>query len=99
MTGHRSRWIEDLGAIIGVLIGAAYVVGVEIFPQACYSIGRCPNAPQAHPFPYGVLFIVTACILPKTVGRMTAGKVWESIGTKLPGVSKPDSDGTASREP
>lgn len=81
----RHRYIEDGLAILGGLVMAAYVLGVEVFPPVCYSLGRCVNKPDAHPFPWGVVFLVSACVLPKTVGRLTAGRVWQAIGNAIPG--------------
>jgi len=98
MTAHRSRNIEDGLAIAGIIVGALYVVAVEIFPHACYSSGFCERAPVAQPFPWIVFCVIAACVLPKTVGRATAGKVWEIIGSRIPGSRKPDADGTAGND-
>lgn len=69
VSGSRSRLIEDGAAVVGVLIGAAYVVFVEI--------ARVCSAPPG--IPWGVVIIVGACVLPKTIGRVTAGKIWEKF--------------------
>jgi hypothetical protein len=73
--GRASRWIENGLAVLGGLIAAAYVVGVEIYPAIAFT-----TAPSGHGFPWGVVILVAALVLPKTVGRATAGKVWDVIG-------------------
>lgn len=82
-----SRIIENGLAILGGLLAGGYVVGVEIFPQVCYAIGKCANAPSDQQFPWGVVLTVAACVAPKTLGRMTAGKLWEGIASKFGGKS------------
>lgn len=89
MTTHHSRLLENIGFAVGVAVGAFYVVAVEAVPQLCYSLGKCLQAPQPHPFPWGVVIIVTALVLPKTLGRVTAGKVWQTISAKFPGGGQP----------
>lgn len=95
MTGHRSRAVEDFLAILGGLIVAGYVVTVEMLPQICYTMGKCLVEHRSSGVPWGVLVLVAACVLPKTLGRVSAGKVWEILGSRLPGVKPPDGDGTA----
>jgi hypothetical protein len=76
-----SRKIENWLAVLGGVIAAAYVVGVEILPAVLHSLGKA-GAPGDHEFPWGVVILVAALVLPKTVGRATAGKVWEVLGRK-----------------
>lgn len=76
-SGKGSRWIENGSAVIGVLLGAAYVAGVEIYPHI---VGK--PACADHGIPWGVVIVVTACVVPKTIGRVTAGKVWDRFAPK-----------------
>lgn len=96
------RWIENGLAILGGVIAASYVLGVEVIPHVCYSLGKCIHAPvPSNGIPWGVVILVGACVLPKTVGRATAGRVWDvvagRIGRRSGTTPKPpeDSDVTA----
>ena len=76
-SGKGSRWIENGLAVLGGLCGAAYVIGVEIYPHIRGTAG-C----SGHGVPWGVVILVGAMVLPKTIGRATAGKVWERFAVK-----------------
>lgn len=76
---HRGRIIEDGLAVLGGLIAASYVLGVEVFPHVCYSLSKCVNAPVNTEFPWGVVILASVCIAPKTLGRATAGRGWDAI--------------------
>lgn len=80
---QQGRFIENALAVLGGLMAAAYVGLVEILPRACYALGRCAREPTNADVPWGVVIVVGALVLPKTVGRATAGKVWEGIATRL----------------
>lgn len=73
----RSRLIEDGLAVLGGIIAAAYVVGVEIWPHV-KGTASCAS----HGIPWGVVIVVGACVLPKTVGRASAGRIWERFTPK-----------------
>lgn len=70
---RRSRLIEDTGFAIG--IGLIALRGVAELVQEF--LDR-PN--HTHPFPLAFVIGVLACVLPKTLGRMTAGRIWEVLG-------------------
>ena len=80
MHEHAGRWIENGLAVLGGIIGAAYVVGVEILPHV--GLGCAPAAD--HGVPWGLVIIVTAMVAPKTLGRMTAGRIYEVLLNRLP---------------
>lgn len=81
--GKASRWIENGLAVVGILLGAVYVVGVEVYPHVCYSAALCTNPPQPHEFPWIVALVIAACVAPKTIGRASAGRVWEAIAARF----------------
>lgn len=73
MTAHRSRWIEDALAVVGIAQAALYGT-----MEALARGGFLEHAEHAG-FPYVTMAILAVCVLPKTVGRATAGKVWDAI--------------------
>lgn len=89
MTGTRSRLIEDLGFVVAVLIGGLYA-GVE----ALVAGGILKTDCLERAFPWGVTMVIAALALPKTLGRSTAGRVWEIIaglfGGKRSGTTPPE---------
>jgi hypothetical protein len=87
---QRARWLEDVGFVVGILLGIAYVGLVEILPTACYSLDVCQQAPVDHPFPWVLVAIIALCIAPKMIGRSTAGRVWEAIAARFGGGKKPE---------
>lgn len=85
MTGeqliHRSRRIEDWLAIAGV--AQAMLYGIAEF---LIHIGVV--TPKSHGVPYMTIALFLGCVLPKTVGRASAGKIWEILANRFGG-SKP----------
>ena len=76
------RYIENWLAALGGLTATAYVVLVEVLPHS--GLVSC-QAPSPHPgFPWGVVILVAAMVAPKTLGRATAGKVWDVVARRLP---------------
>ena len=76
------RYIENWLAGLGGLIAAAYVILVEVLPHS--GLVSC-QTPSIHPgFPWGVVIICSIMVAPKTLGRATAGKVWEVVARRLP---------------
>ena len=67
----RSRILEDSAFVLGVVVAAGYVVFAEILK---------PDPGRA--FPWGVMILVGACVAPKTLGRATAGRIWDRIAGK-----------------
>lgn len=79
MTAKSSRVIEDVGFIAAILVGVLYGV-----METAAAGGLLPRAPAVRPFPYGVLMVICALALPKTLGRATAGRIWDRLfGGKL----------------
>lgn len=74
-----SRWIENGLAVVGIAQAALYGT-VEALNHAGISLGSCTPSSG---FPWITLVIFVGCVLPKTVGRASAGKVWELIGGRI----------------
>ena len=82
--GAGHRWIENSLAILGGLLVAAYVLGVEVFPHIVYTLGKCSVPPQdRHGIPWGVIISAGVLVLPKLVSRATYGRVWDGLATKF----------------
>lgn len=81
----NGRWVENGLAILGGLIAAAYVVLVEIVPHSGLVTCQMPTGHGG--VPWGVVILVVAMVLPKTIGRATAGAVWQQLGARLSRVS------------
>lgn len=73
-----SRRIEDIGFLVGVTIAALFAVGEFMVYISFVKKG-------ASGFPYVTIILVLACVLPKTVGRATAGRVWEVLANRFGG--------------
>lgn len=69
-----SRWIEDVGFALAIAIGVAYV-GAEA--------GFWGKTPEG--IPWGLLILMAVLAAPKTLGRATAGKVWDAVGARIRG--------------
>lgn len=82
MTG---RTIENVGFSVALFVVALYALG-EFVHHVGYRIGPC--AAEVDSFPWGTFFLATICILPKTIGRATAGAIWG----KLAGGVRPSKD-------
>lgn len=76
MTAHTSRRLEDIGFLVAILTGAGYAV-VE-------SVARLKGIPETG-FPWGMFIMQAVSALPKTIGRLSAGKIWEAISTRIGG--------------
>lgn len=84
------RYIENWAAVVGMLVVVAYVLLVEIMPHS--GLMAC-STPPVHPgFPWGVVILVAALVAPKTLGRASAGRIWEIMADRLPG-KRPPPDG------
>lgn len=76
MTAHRSRWVEDSLAVVGIAQAALYGT-----MEALARGGFLKHA--EHPgFPWVTVIIFAGCVLPKTLGRATAGRVWDAIAKR-----------------
>ncbi len=74
MTTQHSRRLEDVGFFAAVLTGTGYAV-VEM-------IARLKGIPETG-FPWGMFIMQTVMALPKMIGRVSAGKVWELLTNKV----------------
>jgi hypothetical protein len=75
----HSRMIEDMLAFAGIL-QALFSGTLEALTRAGFKFGDCPTD---HSFPWVTVIIFLGCVLPKTVGRASAGAVWKAIADKL----------------
>lgn len=68
---QSGRLIENVLALGGFALAAVYVLVAEVGLVEA----RC-----IHPegFPWGVFSVVAVCMAPKTLGRATAGRIWEA---------------------
>jgi hypothetical protein len=77
----HSRFIEDLLAIAGIIQAMLYGT-LEALRHSGVVFGKCEAESG---FPWITVIIFLGCVLPKTVGRATAGAVWQTISQKLGG--------------
>lgn len=82
MSATGGRWIENILAIVGILQAALYGT-----MEALARGGFLQHNEHAG-FPWITLAILGVCVLPKTVGRATAGRVWDAVATRV-GAPKP----------
>lgn len=72
MTPHaappRSRILEDVGFLVGILLAVLYVLGVHPGP--------------AQPPAWAAVCIILTCIAPKLIGRATTGRVWTLFASR-----------------
>lgn len=74
----HSRRLEDWGMIVGIAQAALY--GVAEF---LIHIGVV--TPKSTGIPWMTIALFFGCVLPKTLGRATAGKIWEIIASRFGG--------------
>lgn len=72
MSQPHSRLLEDVGFLSAV--GLGLFAGIR---EALTTVER--------PFPWALLIVMAVLAAPKTLGRMTAGRVWDRISSVLPG--------------
>lgn len=84
MTAAAGRRAENTLAYIGA--AQALLAGtLESLAHAGVRFGSCPPIPEhwwSH-VPWFNVTILLVCVLPKTIGRMSAGKVWEALANKV----------------
>jgi hypothetical protein len=68
-----SRVLEDIGFFAAIALG--------IFA----GIREALSVMADRPFPWTLLIVMAILAAPKTLGRMTAGRVWGAIAGMLPG--------------
>lgn len=77
----RGRGVEDVGFLVAILLvllygaaeAAAHVGLVRPVPAGA----TCP--PPVHSLPWALVLSVFALVLPKTIGRASAGRIWELL--------------------
>lgn len=67
----HSRILEDIGFLAAV--------GLGVFAGIREALGTTSG------FPWVLLIVMAVLAAPKTLGRMTAGKVWDRVTSILPG--------------
>jgi hypothetical protein len=70
-----SRHIENALAIAGILQACLYGT-LEALRHNGISFGQCE---PTEGIPWVTVLIFMGCVAPKTLGRATAGKLWEKI--------------------
>lgn len=75
------RHLENAGLTAAIILTAIYCLA-----EASARVGFCKAVcPTEVSFPWGMAIMVVALVLPKTVGRATAGRVWDAIADRLGG--------------
>lgn len=80
---EKSRHIENALAIAGILQALLYGT-LEALRHAGISFGKCEPADG---IPWVTVMIFAGCVAPKTLGRATAGKVWDVVAGRFGGKS------------
>lgn len=83
----RSRLLEDVSFVLGVLVAVSFAAA-EIALKLGVHLGECSHTDSGTP--WGLLVIAGILIAPKTLGRATAGKVWQAVGERIAGRRLPD---------
>lgn len=79
---HAETWLAYMGAFQALVAGL-----LESLAHAGIKLGTCPITSEhwwAH-VPWFNLVVLLVCVLPKTLGRMAAGKVWETLASRFGG--------------
>lgn len=74
------RTVENICAIAGLVVLSTFGLA-ETLSRLGVTFGPC----HEHGFPWGQVIAGSILVLPKTVGRATAGKVWNKIASAVPG--------------
>lgn len=67
------RMVENIGFLGGALVAVLYGTA-----EAAQQAGLLQNPAHSRGIPWGLVIIVGALVLPKTLGRATAGKIWQA---------------------
>lgn len=79
----RHRHIEDIGFLVAIAMTLLYGLA-----ETARRIGLCHGDCSKDPgIPWVTLTMAFMCILPKMLGRVTAGRVWEVVGARFGGKS------------
>lgn len=86
---HAGRTLENAGFVLGLVVGGLQAFA-EVTIYFLVSIGSVVRTDA--PFPWFVAMFFIGCILPKYLGRATAGQVWivlaQAVARMLPGKGK-----------
>lgn len=75
----RARGVEDYGMYVGLAIAALYGLSEAVVYTAT-SLGLVPEPGETR-VPWITVILFVGCVLPKTIGRVTTGKVWVTLAT------------------
>jgi Ni/Fe-hydrogenase subunit HybB-like protein len=84
-----SNGIKTFTFVLAVLIACLYVLA-ETASRVGLLLGNCE---ASNGFPWGVVVIVAALVLPETVGRAASSKILEAISDRISGPDKPTLQG------
>ena len=73
-----SRKVEDGGFLTAIVLVSLWCL-VAVLKSAGFKLGPCGKDPTG--FPWEFVILCSVLVIPKTVGRATAGGIWD----KLPG--------------
>lgn len=83
MSIDRARALEDIGFAAAILIAVLYGIAETLSRLGlCPFVDRC--AATSPSFPWGLAITQLSLVLPKTLGRATAGKIWSGVVAGLP---------------
>lgn len=69
------RWLENLAFLAGIGIAVRYGLAESDAVALCTAATR--------PIPWGLFAIIGVCLLPKMLGRETAGRVWGAVADRV----------------
>lgn len=73
--GTRSRILEDVGFAAAIALGLLYGIAEALARIGLYVGDKAPDTS----FPWGLLIVMSIMAAPKTLGRATAGRIWDVI--------------------
>lgn len=74
-----SRKVEDGGFLAAIVLVSLWCLNA-ILKSAGYIIGPCRNLDDG--FPWEFVILCAVLVVPKTIGRRTAGKIWGSVASR-----------------
>jgi hypothetical protein len=77
---QNHRRFEDYGLVAGIA-----VVSIYALTESALKLGVARPATCASGFPYVTVMLALLLILPKMIGRRSAGEVWKTLATKFTG--------------
>jgi len=77
-----SRLLENVGFGVGLVVALTYGVA-EALSRIGLTLGDQAHAD--HGIPWGLVIIIGVCVLPKTVGKATSGRLWDALASRVSG--------------